>query len=219
MKKIAVIGIMMLMFPNNAMSSYDITLTPDYSPWYDSDYVFLDNGTNAFVCGTGGAKPSSFNITTVEDGQTVWVGNGSYLLLCCADLGYWVNFGFTYELPSAPTCAARYNWRSLGNHKYCKATQSSTYNWCDAAAQASTSGIIMKDDLGDGCTYTDSTCSTMTHCDTGYYKNGTTCTACPNSGTTSGYTGGGIGDCYLPIGTTGADASGQWQIVNGNCAY
>lgn len=61
------------------------------------------------------------------------------------------------------------------------------------------------------------------HCGTGYYKNGTVCTKCPEldgvSGTTAGYTNNGIASCYLPNGSVGSNEMGEWLIDGGNCPY
>jgi len=187
---------------------------------YDDDYIYYQTQYgDAYACGTySRGLLDSYNTTYLTNGQTLYVLDDSQLLYCCEELGYWIDVGDTFQLPDINvSCPTQYNYVPLGAHRFCQATQKSTYNRC-ADYKGNTSGILDSADIG-ACEYTDGTCSTFTHCEKGYYKNGTVCAACPNGGTTAGYTNGGISNCYLPVGTTGSDATGNWQIVGGNCSY
>lgn len=63
---------------------------------------------------------------------------------------------------------------------------------------------------------------TYTACKPGYYLSVDICLRCPSSGgvygTTADNNTGGITSCYLPSGTTGSDASGNFIYI-GNCYY
>lgn len=74
------------------------------------------------------------------------------------------------------------------------------------------------------CPVANSTCSSDSYftCNKGYYKNGNTCSRCPSSGgvygTTSSSGATSITECYIPSGTSGSDASGNFTYT-GNCYY
>lgn len=59
-------------------------------------------------------------------------------------------------------------------------------------------------------------------CLQGYYKNGDSCSPCPDFGGTAGTTSGNgadsITDCYLPAGTSGSDATGSFTYTS-DCYY
>lgn len=75
-----------------------------------------------------------------------------------------------------------------------------------------------------GCTIcpSNATCSGGNNstfvCNKGYYKNGTSCTACPSSGTTSTTGATAITQCYIPTGTSFSDSTGSGTYT-GNCYY
>lgn len=55
-------------------------------------------------------------------------------------------------------------------------------------------------------------------CAKGYYKNGSTCSQCPPSGTTTGTGATAITDCYLPSGTTFSESTGSGTYT-ADCKY
>ncbi len=55
-------------------------------------------------------------------------------------------------------------------------------------------------------------------CKKGYYKNGSSCSACPGSGTTSAAGATSISSCYIPSGTAFSDSEGGGEYT-ANCPY
>ncbi|MCM1294614.1 MAG: hypothetical protein NC311_03570 [Muribaculaceae bacterium] len=69
------------------------------------------------------------------------------------------------------------------------------------------------------CPVANSTCTSATSfkCNANYYKNGNTCSPCPQSGkSATGSTA--ITSCYLPSGTTGSDTTGTYKYT-ADCYY
>ncbi len=182
----------------------------DCSYAYDDDYAYFynENG-DAYNCG-GYAYTYADNEFYVSHGETLETATSSALYYCCDDGlgndGYWIEFSNGY-VTSGNSCANTYTWISLGSNKYCQATNTGTWEWC--ADGGGVSGIISYYNAG-ACVYSNGTCSTFTHCGTGYYKNGSVCSPCPDGGTTSGYTNTGISACYLKSGTSMSDEKGTY---------
>ncbi|HOY46982.1 MAG TPA: hypothetical protein PLZ05_00045 [Alphaproteobacteria bacterium] len=59
---------------------------------------------------------------------------------------------------------------------------------------------------------------TLSSCATGYYLDGTVCTACITPGTSVNYNTGGITSCFIPAGTSFTDTTGTYTY-NANCSY
>ena len=184
----------------------------------DSDYRYFYSGidTRSYGCSDAVIESVAHQDDFYELGTGETVLHSGDLYYCCADNGYWVRFEGQSLVPDKE-CSEQYNWVSLGSNKYCQATMTYTTDWCYWPISAGT-GVESSNYVGQ-CVYSNGTCSTFTHCGKGYYKSGSSCVACPDGGTTSGYTNGGITDCYLTPGTTGTDSSGNWEIVGGNCDY
>ncbi|MBD5388742.1 hypothetical protein HDR63_00620 [bacterium] len=68
--------------------------------------------------------------------------------------------------------------------------------------------VPFQDQRGNECTVTYYTCVKETKCPQGQYKQGTTCVACPSSGTTDAAGMTAVTQCYLAAGTAFSDASG-----------
>ena len=197
-------------------------LESSYNDYSDSDYIYFGSKSNTKAYGCGDYTESAWDneFVALAHAETLKITGDNNLYYCCdngagAD-GYWIAFYGATSVPSGlSNCSAQTNWVSLGSNKYCQATKTVVYDWCSGTTS---SGIIDSADAGE-CIYSNGACSTFTHCAKGYYKSGTSCVACPDGGTTSGYTNGGKTDCYLVPGTTGTDDTGSWTIVDGNCEY
>lgn len=178
----------------------------------DNDYVYFENDTTAYNCG-GYANSGATDEIYVSHGETLEAAAGTGVYYCCDDGldsdGYWIQFFSESSITNTEgLCSSYTEWVSLGANKYCQATKTGTWEWCKWGEAGGSSGIISFAAAG-ACVYNGS-CSTFTHCGKGYYKNGSVCTACPNGGTTSGYTSTGISACYLPTGTSMSDTAGTY---------
>ena len=173
----------------------------------DSDYKYFSYGGIGYRCGSYVSDHHESEFIDVSHGQTVKISGDNNLYYCCDNGsdsdGYWIAFQGVSSVPES-SCNTQYEWKSLGANKYCQATNTATYDWC---ADNTDTGIIYYP-VGD-CVYSSGTCSTFTHCGTGYYKNGSSCTACPDGGTTDGYTNSGKTACYIPAGTAFSDDTGN----------
>lgn len=194
-------------------------LSSSYYPVSDGDYRYFGTSSSSntyYGCGDYTEESVYGDFVALSHGETVKITGDSNLYYCCdngsgAD-GYWIAFDGYSSVPNE-SCGDYSKWVSLGDNKYCQATMTGTMDWCSGIVD---SGIIDSSRAGE-CVYS-GTCTTMTHCGTGYYKNGTTCTACSDGGTTSGYTNGGRTECYIPSGTTFSDDSGTGTYT-GNCYW
>lgn len=217
MKSFKILGVVGVLFVAHPAIAYNYTLDSSYEEQGDADYIYFCNSTTCYSCGELQASYYANNVVVVEDEQTVRLSNNTYL--CVEDVGYWINLGNTSTVPVKGSCSSKTEWQSLGSNKYCSATLNGTWNrFLTSSGEPCSSGIAYYSSCSGACEY-EGSCSTFTHCGKGYYKNGMTCVACPDGGTTSGYTNAGITECYLPSGTSGSDESGSWQITGGNCYY
>lgn len=216
-KTIKILCIATVLLPNTANAA-TYTLPSTFILGYASDYrhFYSPIDTRTFGCSDATIEDATYpdDFYALSTGETIQHSGDLYY--CCADNGYWVMFENQSSVPNGD-CPTKYNWVSLGSNKYCQATMTPTMDWCYWPTSAA-SGVESSNNVGQ-CVYSNGTCSTFTHCAKGHYKNGSSCIACPNGGTTSGYTNGGISDCYLTPGTTGTDSTGNWEIVGGNCDY
>ncbi|MBQ8294199.1 MAG: hypothetical protein IJX89_02330 [Alphaproteobacteria bacterium] len=201
----------------NLDSSYEIV--------GDSDYSYFSNGSTAYNC--GGLANTGNNDIIVEHGESVQIGAVKTLYYCCDNGensdGYWIKFAGEDSVPSY-TCPSVTQYTALGNHKYCAAQKNATHDWC---ANSTSSGIIDSTEQEEnGCTYTDKTCTTFTHCAGNYYKDSTGCHECPYGGTIAKPAGltyhtYGITNCYVSIGKNYTDDTGTFIITagGGNCFW
>ncbi len=191
------------------------TLNSNYKSASYGNYQYFEYGGTGVRCGSYVPEYLKPEWMDVSHGQTVMLG--SYLYYCCdngaGSDGHWVAFQGVTSVPSGSWCASKYNWVSLGANKYCQATSTGTYDWC---SDNTATGFIYYP--RGSCIYSSGTCSTFTHCGMGYYKNGTSCTVCPDSGTTDGYTNTGKTACYIPAGTAFSDITGSGEYIS-NCYW
>lgn len=206
-----------------ATNAATYNLSSSYSESHDIDYTYFSDGSTAYNC--GGYASTGDDDIIVEHGETVTI-SGDYNLYYCCDNGmnsdgYWIAFSGEDSVPSY-TCESQDQYTALGDHKYCKTTKNATHDWC---ANSTSSGIIdSTEQEQNGCTYTDKTCTTFTHCAGNYYKDSTGCHECPYGSKMSlhwseTYHSYGITKCYIPAGTTTTDDTGTFTVTGGNCFW
>ncbi len=182
----------------------------------DDDYVYFTTSNRAYNCG-GYAYTGYTNEVNVRHGETL-ITSGASVYYCCdngmGSDGYWITFPSETKIKDhASACPERQIWVSLGDNKYCQARQTGIMEWC---AGHNSSGILNYEGGGE-CVYSGS-CSTVTHCGQGYYKDGSSCKPCPDGGTTRGYTERGQTECFLPAGTPMSDITGTYTCSS-NAGY
>lgn len=229
MQKFKIISSMLIALCAGAVMdamAYDYSFSGE--EWRDGDYVYLIDSRDVYFCGSDFSsflppEHQAKQMHIINAGGTVYNTATARLYYCCGDSGYWVYYQGYTDLPQT-LCLDEYGYKPLGGNKYCYGQRSYTINRCkDMSGHECMSGAVSYDNCEGYCEYGTPQCTSFTHCGTGYYKNGTVCTKCPEldgvSGTTAGYTNNGIASCYLPNGSVGSNEMGEWLIDGGNCPY